>query len=142
MSARRSATVSRFTASHAQARACAVVEDALPEGEQRLRQRGVAAVGAAHLDDPLHPHLGEDRGEVILPVEQRGALALEPLGEEGAERAAAGVEVRAAAAEEDHRDVERPLDVAPVGVGLEPGSNANGRSPERAGSVSSQTAMR
>ncbi len=49
----------------------AVVEDPLPERDERLRQGGAAGVGPSHLDHPLHPHLGEDRREVVLPVRER-----------------------------------------------------------------------
>ena len=58
--ARRSASEKRLTASKAHGARLAVVEDPLPEGDERLRERGAARVGAPHLDDPLHPHVRED----------------------------------------------------------------------------------
>ena len=53
------------------------------------RARATAGVGAAHLEEALQPHLGEQRGEMIVPIVERRALARERrqlAGEKIAER--------------------------------------------------------
>ena len=66
---------------------------------------------------------------MVLPVGQRRALAREPALEQIPEGPAARVDVPVAAAEEDHRDVERPHDVAAVGSVLEPRREDEGERP-------------
>ena len=91
-----------------------VVVDARPERGERAREVGGQRVGAAHLDGPLEPHLGEERVEVHLPVAERRAVALEAVLPEAAKGLPGVLDDLAVALDEEHRHVERPRDV--VGV--------------------------
>ena len=76
---------------------------------------GPPGIGAAHLQEPLHPHVGEGCRHVVAEVAQRGRTAddvLQAAGHVGAERLPGHVLVGAAALDEVHRHVQQPLDVA------------------------------
>ncbi|EAU67436.1 hypothetical protein STIAU_1669 [Stigmatella aurantiaca DW4/3-1] len=106
-----------------------VIQDALPERGQRIHHRGVGAIGGTHLDDPLHPDLGEQRGEVILPVRARRTLAVDALGHERPEGLSPCLVVGPRAPYEHHRHVERPLAIALVGVLDEAGLEGEAQQP-------------
>src|SRR5438034_10442104 len=113
------------------------VEHALHQRGQREHALGRLAVGGADLDVALEPHLGKERGQVQVPVVERGALPGGALGQEAAERDAGHLgPVPSAAQDEVERHVERPLDV--VGEaravaedeGQEPAARAVGVGPD------------
>ena len=103
-----------------------------------------ARVGAAQLDVALEAHLGEQRRQVELPV---GIVARSPSKPSAMKRRNVHVldrPVRAVAHDEEHRHVQRPLDVvaereagleherqqpAAILVGLEPDRRAEALSP-------------
>lgn len=95
-----------------------VVEEADPQGRQGAQAAPGAAVGTAHLQVLLQPHLGEQGGQVVHPVGHQRRFPRQdgqPAGQEVAERQARGVDVGAVAVDEVHRRVE-----GVVGVALEP----------------------
>src|SRR5262245_37208367 len=91
-----------------------VVEDPLPERRQGAGEARRHRVGAAHLDHALEAHLREERGQVAVEVGEARALAPPSLAQEVPEGHASGGVVAAPANHEEHRDLERPLDVAAV----------------------------
>ena len=77
----------------------------------------VAAVRAAHLQKALEPHLGEECGQVVGPIGERGLLARklrEPAGQKVPEGGARRVDVAVFPAHEVHRHVERIVHIALV----------------------------
>ena len=52
-----------------------VIENADPVGRQRRQPPPGAAVGAAHFEITLEPHLGKDRRDVVRPIGDGGAFA-------------------------------------------------------------------
>ena len=105
-----------------------VIEEALPERRQRAGEAGGHRIRAAHLDEALEPHVREERRQVAIEIGQVGPQLRVTLAEEGAEGLAVHRLVGPAANDEEHRHVERPLDVAPVaevrleGEGQQPGA--------------------
>ena len=89
-----------------------------PEGRQGAQTAPGAAIRAAHLDELLHPRLGEDGGQVVGPVGQGRNLSRQGRKvalQEIAEGLAKRVDVLAVAVDEIHRHIEDILH-----PGLEP----------------------
>ena len=92
-----------------------VIQNPGPQGGQGADPAPRAAVGAAHLQIGLQPHLGEEGGQVVVPVLQGRILAGQGgqfAGLEIAERLARGVDIMAVALGEIHRRVQRIVGVA------------------------------
>ena len=110
-------------------------------GKAQMCARGT--VSRPHLDDPLEPDVGEKRREVHVPVShgrpENLAVYLEAALHELSEGQAARGVVGVVADQEEHRHVERPLQVALVSeVRIED----QGIKPQRSGSVSRQITRR
>ena len=92
-------------------RAVGVVEQAAHHRRERRDHPERAAVAAAHLDELLEPALGEQRRQVQRPVRQRRVLAVPAVAHERRNVRPRGHRQVAAAVDEVHRHVERPLGV-------------------------------
>ena len=91
-----------------------VIHQPHPKRGQRVDMGLVAAIGAAHFDEFLHPRFGENGGHVVGPIRQggqfagqRGQLALHEV----AERLPQRVDVFAIAVHKIHRRIQNPIDV-------------------------------
>ena len=93
-------------------------------GSAQSRRHG-PAVGAAHLQIGLEPHLGKERREMVLPVAHGrprvGQVVRRHALHELAEGEVRHVVVAAVAHDEIHRHVERPVDVGLEAEAVEEG---------------------
>ena len=72
-------------------------------------------VGAAHFQELLEPHIGEERGEVIGPIVEGRIFAGKPVetaGDEILERGSGHIDVATVAVDEIHRHLKRIVDIA------------------------------
>ena len=92
-----------------------VIEQPDPKGRKRHELGIRTCVGAAHLEEPLEPHIGKERGEMIGPIVEGRIFARKPIetaGNEILERRAGNINVAAVAVDEIHRHIERVVDIA------------------------------
>ena len=92
-----------------------IIEQPDPERRQRADPAPRPAIGAAHFEEALEPHLREDGREVIGEIGHQRLLAGErrqAAVEKVAEGLAGDVEIFAVAVDEVHRHIERVIEIA------------------------------